>query len=136
MTLISSSIRRRRHMKPPSQALAGISGDEYAPALVAYLRSLFHFLIVDYDCAEAPPGGDREVRFVNSTTLVVIRSEWQGPWVALDHAKDPKHPVHGSLPIGPEFYLSFYSPLFDATKRYEPLEDALEWYCGLFVRDR
>lgn len=86
-------------MEPPSKALAHLTGDDYERGLLKYLRKLFHFLKADFDFKEVPPTQQSELRFTNGSTLVVIRSEWEGPLVALDRAQNPRDANYGALPL-------------------------------------
>jgi hypothetical protein len=86
-------------LEPPSVALAHLSGDYYRMGLVDYLRRLFRFLDDEYGFTALRPIRENELRLTNATTLVIIRSEWEGPWVALDRAEQPRELESGALPL-------------------------------------
>lgn len=86
-------------MEPPSKALAHLTGDHHIAGLLDYLRRLFGFLVDVYGCVELPPSAESELRLANASTLVVVRSEWEGPWIAFDRAFQPVDPEDGALPL-------------------------------------
>jgi hypothetical protein len=112
-------------MKPPSVALANLTGRDYEEALLVYLRELFGFLSDTYGFVEVPSIAVEELRLENTSTLVIIRSEWEGPWVAFDHASKPKNPQDGSLPLwiimairNSKYGVSLPEPMIDKFLRY------------------
>jgi len=128
-------------MKPPSVALAHLTGRDYEEGLLDYLRQLFGFLAESYGFVEVPPMASRELRLENSCTLIIIKSEWEGPWIAFDRASEPKNREHGSLPLSiimairnSEYAVSLREPMIDKFLRFakaipECAEDVL---CGDF----
>lgn len=116
---------RKAEMQPPSQALAHLTGREYEEGLLNYLRELFRFLTDDYGFVETPPIASRELRLKNASTLIVIKNEWEGPWIAFDRASEPKNREYGSLPLfvimtirNSEFAVSHREPMIDKFVRY------------------
>lgn len=86
-------------MLPPSKTLAHLTGRDYEVGLLEYLRTLFGFLTNAHGCQELPSNGTDELRFANNTTLIVIQSEWEGPWVGFDHVANPRNERYGALPL-------------------------------------
>jgi hypothetical protein len=84
---------------PPSKTLAHLTGRDYEVGLLEYLRTLFGFLTNAHGCHELPSKGTDELRFANVTTLIVIKSEWEGPWVGFDHVATPRNERYGALPL-------------------------------------
>lgn len=86
-------------MKPPSEALANLQDEHFEQGLIRYLRTLFGFLVKDFGCVELPLRNRFEIRYANSTTLVIIQSEREGPWVGIDRSDKPRNEENGELPL-------------------------------------
>lgn len=86
-------------MLPPSKALSHLTGRDYEVGRLDYLRALFGFLTDVYGCHLLPSIQTDELRYTNATTLVVIKCEWEGPWVGFDHASEPRDVQYGALPL-------------------------------------